>query len=64
VAAIRRRVINEELRLPTAAEGLVSISESTRIEELHELAKEARELIAGRGRSARRTGRASPTCST
>jgi hypothetical protein len=47
IAAIRRQVINEELQLPTAAEAWVAISDSTRTEELHDLAKEARELLGG-----------------
>jgi hypothetical protein len=47
IAAIRRQVINEELELPTAAEAWVAISDSTRSEELHDLAKEARELLGG-----------------
>ncbi len=47
IAAIRRHVINEELQLPTAAEAWVSISATGRSEELHELAREARELMGG-----------------
>ncbi len=47
IAAIRRRVIEQELELPTAAEAWVAINDTTRTEELHELAKEARELLGG-----------------
>lgn len=47
VAEIRRQVINEELKLPTAAEAWISISDATKGEELHDLAKEARELLGG-----------------
>lgn len=48
IAAIRRRVIEEELGLPSPAEAWVAISDSTRkTDELHELAKEARELLGG-----------------
>jgi hypothetical protein len=47
VAAIRRQVINEELKLPSAAEAWISINDTTRGEELHDLAKEARELLGG-----------------
>lgn len=64
VAAIRRQVINEEPRLPTTAQAWVSISDSTRTEELHELAKEARELMGDRGRSVPQTSRASRARST
>lgn len=47
-AAIRRQVINEELQLPTAAEAWISVSDTaSKAEELHELAKEARELLGG-----------------
>ena len=41
VAAIRRLVITEELRLPSGAEAWVAVSEPGQTEELHELAKEA-----------------------
>lgn len=47
VAAIRRQVINEQLKLPTAAEAWLSVSDSKKVEELHDLAKEARELLGG-----------------
>lgn len=47
VAGIRRQVINEELKLPTAAEAWISISDTKKGEELHDLAKEARELLGG-----------------
>lgn len=47
IAAIRRFVINEELQLPTPAEAWLSISDTTRGEELHVLAREARELLGG-----------------
>jgi hypothetical protein len=47
VASIRRQVINEELRLPPPAEAWVSINDSTRTEALHDLAKEARDLMGG-----------------
>jgi len=47
IAAIRRRVIEEEFELPTAAEAWVAINDTTRKEELHELAKKARELLGG-----------------
>ena len=48
IAAISRRVIEEELALPTAAEAWIAISDTTRkTDELHELAKKARELLGG-----------------
>jgi len=47
IASIRRRVIEEELELPSAAKAWVDISDSQRTEGLHELAKEARELLGG-----------------
>ena len=48
IAAIRRRVIEVELALPTAAEAWIAISDTTRkTDELHELAKKARELLGG-----------------
>ena len=47
IAAIRRHVIEEELELPTAAEAWVAINDRERNDELHELAKAARELLGG-----------------
>lgn len=47
IAAIRRLVINEELQLPTPAEAWLAVSEPTRAEVLHDLVKEARELLGG-----------------
>ena len=47
IAAIRRRVIEEELELPSAAEAWVAINEHNRTDGLHEVAKEARELLGG-----------------
>ena len=47
IAAIRRRVIEEQLGLPTGAEAWIAISDTTRKEQLPELAREARELLGG-----------------
>jgi hypothetical protein len=47
IAAIRRHVVEEELELPTAAEAWIAVNDRARSDELHDLAKEARELLGG-----------------
>jgi hypothetical protein len=47
IAAIRRRVMEGTLGLPSAAETWVAVGARDRQGELHALAKEARELVGG-----------------
>lgn len=47
IASVRRRVLEGELELPTAAEAWMAINDPHRQKELHALAKEARDLIGG-----------------